>query len=96
MGFVRLERCPTQAVLPWVGLAVNKLIRDRYMARLSDSYFLTDPYYVLVRESLKVAFYRQRLERVTLPTQSSSEKSCNSRSLRFAVVSLSANSVSAW
>ncbi|MGM0488193.1 MAG: hypothetical protein ACQESR_15695 [Planctomycetota bacterium] len=25
-----MERCPTPAVLPWVGLAADKVIRDRY------------------------------------------------------------------
>ncbi|MFO7906810.1 MAG: hypothetical protein R6U98_29410 [Pirellulaceae bacterium] len=25
-----MERCPTQAVLPLVGLAADKVIRDRY------------------------------------------------------------------
>ncbi|MFO7905071.1 MAG: hypothetical protein ACQESR_06630 [Planctomycetota bacterium] len=28
VGFVRVESCPTQAVLPWVGLAAEKVIRD--------------------------------------------------------------------
>ncbi|MFO7901806.1 MAG: hypothetical protein R6U98_04035 [Pirellulaceae bacterium] len=28
--FFRLESCPTQAVLPLVGLAAEKVIRDRY------------------------------------------------------------------
>ena len=27
---VRMERCPAQAVLPLVGLAVDKIPRDRY------------------------------------------------------------------
>ncbi|MGM0490629.1 MAG: hypothetical protein ACQESR_28210 [Planctomycetota bacterium] len=26
-----MERCPTQAVLPLVGLAAEKVIRDRYI-----------------------------------------------------------------
>ncbi|MFO7901831.1 MAG: hypothetical protein ACQESR_00145 [Planctomycetota bacterium] len=26
-----MERCPTQAVLPLVGLAADKVIRDRYI-----------------------------------------------------------------
>ncbi|MFO7908131.1 MAG: hypothetical protein R6U98_36160 [Pirellulaceae bacterium] len=30
VGFVRVESCPTQAVLPLVGLAADKIIRDRY------------------------------------------------------------------
>ncbi|MFO7905962.1 MAG: hypothetical protein ACQESR_22415 [Planctomycetota bacterium] len=30
VGFVRLESCSTQAALPLVGLAADKLIRDRY------------------------------------------------------------------
>ncbi|MFO7905942.1 MAG: hypothetical protein ACQESR_05600 [Planctomycetota bacterium] len=30
VGFFRGERCPTQAVLPLVGLAAEKIIRDRY------------------------------------------------------------------
>ncbi|MFO7903634.1 MAG: hypothetical protein ACQESR_07370 [Planctomycetota bacterium] len=25
-----MESCPTQAVLPWVGLAAENVIRDRY------------------------------------------------------------------
>ncbi|MGM0486266.1 MAG: hypothetical protein ACQESR_05835, partial [Planctomycetota bacterium] len=29
VGFLRVERCPTQAVLPLVGLAAEKVIRDR-------------------------------------------------------------------
>ncbi|MFO7907951.1 MAG: hypothetical protein ACQESR_29365 [Planctomycetota bacterium] len=29
-GFVRVESCPTEAVLPLVGLAADKVIRDRY------------------------------------------------------------------
>ncbi|MFO7901740.1 MAG: hypothetical protein ACQESR_07530 [Planctomycetota bacterium] len=28
-----MERCPTQAVLPLVGLAAEKVIRDRYTWR---------------------------------------------------------------
>ncbi|MFO7907339.1 MAG: hypothetical protein ACQESR_08175 [Planctomycetota bacterium] len=28
VGFVRLESCPAQAVLPLVGLAADKIIRD--------------------------------------------------------------------
>ncbi|MFO7904650.1 MAG: hypothetical protein R6U98_18445 [Pirellulaceae bacterium] len=28
-----MERCPTQAVLPLVGLAADKVIRDRYITR---------------------------------------------------------------
>ncbi|MGM0489647.1 MAG: hypothetical protein ACQESR_23170, partial [Planctomycetota bacterium] len=31
VGFFRVERCPTQAVLPSVGLAAEKVIRDRYI-----------------------------------------------------------------
>ncbi|MFO7901342.1 MAG: hypothetical protein R6U98_01680 [Pirellulaceae bacterium] len=31
VGFFRVERCPTQAVLPLVGLAGTKVIRDRYI-----------------------------------------------------------------
>ncbi|MGM0487921.1 MAG: hypothetical protein ACQESR_14310 [Planctomycetota bacterium] len=27
-----MERCPTQAVLPLVGLAADKVIRDRYIS----------------------------------------------------------------
>ncbi|MFO7907373.1 MAG: hypothetical protein R6U98_32295, partial [Pirellulaceae bacterium] len=30
VGLTRIERCPTQAVLPLVGLAADTLIRDRY------------------------------------------------------------------
>ncbi|MGM0486466.1 MAG: hypothetical protein ACQESR_06865 [Planctomycetota bacterium] len=30
VGFVREESCPTQAVRPLVGLAADKVIRDRY------------------------------------------------------------------
>ncbi|MGM0487516.1 MAG: hypothetical protein ACQESR_12245 [Planctomycetota bacterium] len=30
LGFVRVENCPAQAVLPLVGLAADKVIRDRY------------------------------------------------------------------
>ncbi|MFO7903516.1 MAG: hypothetical protein R6U98_12700, partial [Pirellulaceae bacterium] len=30
VGFFRLESCPTQAALPLVGLAADKVIRDRY------------------------------------------------------------------
>ncbi|MFO7907952.1 MAG: hypothetical protein ACQESR_29370 [Planctomycetota bacterium] len=30
VGFVRVESCPTQAVLPLVGLTADKVIRDRY------------------------------------------------------------------
>ncbi|MFO7907882.1 MAG: hypothetical protein ACQESR_16095 [Planctomycetota bacterium] len=33
VGLFRLERCPTQAVLPLVGLAAEKVIRDRYKPR---------------------------------------------------------------
>ncbi|MFO7904118.1 MAG: hypothetical protein ACQESR_23570 [Planctomycetota bacterium] len=29
VGFFQLESCPTQAVLPLVGLAAEKVIRDR-------------------------------------------------------------------
>ncbi|MFO7907430.1 MAG: formylglycine-generating enzyme family protein [Pirellulaceae bacterium] len=32
VGFFRVESCPTQAVLPLVGLAAEKVIRDRYNA----------------------------------------------------------------
>ncbi|MFO7905299.1 MAG: hypothetical protein ACQESR_07500 [Planctomycetota bacterium] len=32
VGFFRVERCPTQAVLPLVALAVEKVIRDRYIS----------------------------------------------------------------
>ncbi|MFO7905060.1 MAG: hypothetical protein R6U98_20515 [Pirellulaceae bacterium] len=31
VGFFRVESCPTQAVLPLVGLAAEKVIRDRYI-----------------------------------------------------------------
>ncbi|MGM0488387.1 MAG: hypothetical protein ACQESR_16715, partial [Planctomycetota bacterium] len=31
VGFFRVESGPTQAVLPLVGLAAEKVIRDRYM-----------------------------------------------------------------
>ncbi|MFO7901678.1 MAG: hypothetical protein R6U98_03370 [Pirellulaceae bacterium] len=31
LDFFRLESCPTQAVLPLVGLAAEKVIRDRYV-----------------------------------------------------------------
>ncbi|MFO7905210.1 MAG: hypothetical protein ACQESR_02985 [Planctomycetota bacterium] len=31
VGFVRVESCLTQAVLPLVGLAADKVIRDRYI-----------------------------------------------------------------
>ncbi|MFO7902114.1 MAG: hypothetical protein R6U98_05600, partial [Pirellulaceae bacterium] len=31
VGFFRMGRCPTQAVLPLVGLAAEKVIRDRYI-----------------------------------------------------------------
>ncbi|MFO7903403.1 MAG: hypothetical protein R6U98_12135, partial [Pirellulaceae bacterium] len=31
VGFFRVERGPTQAVLPLVGLATEKVIRHRYM-----------------------------------------------------------------
>ncbi|MFO7903743.1 MAG: hypothetical protein R6U98_13855 [Pirellulaceae bacterium] len=27
-----MESCPTQAALPWVGLAAEKVIRDRYIS----------------------------------------------------------------
>ncbi|MFO7902207.1 MAG: hypothetical protein ACQESR_14805 [Planctomycetota bacterium] len=30
VGFFRVARCPTQAVLPLVGLAAEKVIRDLY------------------------------------------------------------------
>ncbi|MGM0489920.1 MAG: hypothetical protein ACQESR_24585 [Planctomycetota bacterium] len=30
VGFVRVESGPTQAVLPLVGLAADKVIRERY------------------------------------------------------------------
>ncbi|MFO7903015.1 MAG: hypothetical protein ACQESR_16785 [Planctomycetota bacterium] len=30
VGFFRVESCPTQAVLPLVGLAADKVTRDRY------------------------------------------------------------------
>ncbi|MFO7901212.1 MAG: hypothetical protein R6U98_01005, partial [Pirellulaceae bacterium] len=30
VGFFRVESCPTQAVLPLVGLAAEKVTRDRY------------------------------------------------------------------
>ncbi|MFO7907870.1 MAG: hypothetical protein ACQESR_27335 [Planctomycetota bacterium] len=30
VGFFRMESCPTQAVLPLVGLAAEKVIRERY------------------------------------------------------------------
>ncbi|MFO7901710.1 MAG: hypothetical protein ACQESR_07025 [Planctomycetota bacterium] len=33
VGFFRAESCPTQAVLPLVGLAAEKVIRDRGSAR---------------------------------------------------------------
>ncbi|MFO7906319.1 MAG: hypothetical protein R6U98_26915, partial [Pirellulaceae bacterium] len=32
VGFFRVERCPTQAVLPLVGLAAENVIRDRYIS----------------------------------------------------------------
>ncbi|MFO7907878.1 MAG: hypothetical protein R6U98_34860, partial [Pirellulaceae bacterium] len=32
VGFSRVEGCPTQAVLPLVGLAAEKVIRDRYIS----------------------------------------------------------------
>ncbi|MFO7908151.1 MAG: hypothetical protein R6U98_36260 [Pirellulaceae bacterium] len=28
-----MESCPAQAVLPWVGLAAEKVIHDRYIRR---------------------------------------------------------------
>ncbi|MGM0488760.1 MAG: hypothetical protein ACQESR_18635 [Planctomycetota bacterium] len=31
LDFFRVESCPTQAVLPLVGLAAEKVIRDRYV-----------------------------------------------------------------
>ncbi|MFO7901416.1 MAG: hypothetical protein R6U98_02050 [Pirellulaceae bacterium] len=31
-----MESCPTQAVLPLVGLAAEKVVRDRYNSRLSN------------------------------------------------------------
>ncbi|MFO7906397.1 MAG: hypothetical protein ACQESR_18325 [Planctomycetota bacterium] len=34
-----MERCPTQAVLPLVGLAAEKVIRDRYNSRSDDCDF---------------------------------------------------------
>ncbi|MFO7904680.1 MAG: hypothetical protein R6U98_18595 [Pirellulaceae bacterium] len=30
-----MESCPTQAVLPWVGLAAEKVIRDRYNCQIT-------------------------------------------------------------
>ncbi|MFW6171363.1 MAG: hypothetical protein ACODAD_12800 [Planctomycetota bacterium] len=33
VGFVRVESYPTQAVLPLVGLAANKIVRDRFRDR---------------------------------------------------------------
>ncbi|MFO7901092.1 MAG: hypothetical protein ACQESR_02935 [Planctomycetota bacterium] len=33
VGFVRVENCPTRAVLPLVGLAADQVIRDRYDRR---------------------------------------------------------------
>ncbi|MGM0489626.1 MAG: hypothetical protein ACQESR_23055 [Planctomycetota bacterium] len=32
VGLIGIERCPTQAVLPLVGLAADTLIRDRYIS----------------------------------------------------------------
>ncbi|MGM0490771.1 MAG: hypothetical protein ACQESR_28935, partial [Planctomycetota bacterium] len=32
VGFFRVERCSTQAVLPLVGLTAQKVIRDRYIS----------------------------------------------------------------
>ncbi|MFW6172079.1 MAG: hypothetical protein ACODAD_16455 [Planctomycetota bacterium] len=32
VGFFRVESCPTQAVLPLVGLAADKIIRDWYLS----------------------------------------------------------------
>ncbi|MGM0485537.1 MAG: hypothetical protein ACQESR_02100 [Planctomycetota bacterium] len=33
LGFAQVECCSTQVVLPWGGLAADKVIRDRYMMR---------------------------------------------------------------
>ncbi|MFO7904357.1 MAG: hypothetical protein ACQESR_23145 [Planctomycetota bacterium] len=32
VGFFRVESCPAQSVLPLVGLAAEKVIRDRYIS----------------------------------------------------------------
>ncbi|MFO7901877.1 MAG: hypothetical protein ACQESR_06955 [Planctomycetota bacterium] len=32
-----MESCPTQAVLPLVGLAADKVIRDRYIRRARNA-----------------------------------------------------------
>ena len=40
-GFSGGESCPTQAVLPWVALAADKIIRDRHVSvwlRPGDSF----------------------------------------------------------
>ncbi|MFW6169979.1 MAG: hypothetical protein ACODAD_05775 [Planctomycetota bacterium] len=31
-----MQSCPTQAVLPWVGLAADKVIRNRYNTFLDE------------------------------------------------------------
>ncbi|MFO7907973.1 MAG: hypothetical protein ACQESR_00840 [Planctomycetota bacterium] len=40
---VRVESCPTQAVLPLVGLAADTFIRDRYTRRTLQ--FVTKPHH---------------------------------------------------
>ncbi|MFO7903882.1 MAG: hypothetical protein R6U98_14555 [Pirellulaceae bacterium] len=42
VGFSRAESCPTQAVLPLVGLAANKVIHDRYI-RLARGILRREP-----------------------------------------------------
>ncbi|MFO7904981.1 MAG: hypothetical protein R6U98_20115 [Pirellulaceae bacterium] len=39
--WVQAETCPTQAVLPWVGLAADKVVRDQYilMAKIAHVVF---------------------------------------------------------
>ncbi|MFO7901987.1 MAG: hypothetical protein ACQESR_09525 [Planctomycetota bacterium] len=37
-----MESCLTQAVLPLVGLAAEKVIRDRYIKQRSHGLFLTE------------------------------------------------------
>ncbi|MFW6170944.1 MAG: hypothetical protein ACODAD_10680, partial [Planctomycetota bacterium] len=38
IGFFRVQRCPTPAVLPLVGLAAEKAIRDRYSCTATVRY----------------------------------------------------------
>ncbi|MFO7901598.1 MAG: hypothetical protein ACQESR_17005 [Planctomycetota bacterium] len=52
-----MERCPTQAVLPLVGLAAEKVIRDRYSIPVADLFTPASVWHVGKEGSQGVAFW---------------------------------------